>query len=126
MLMAFAFSTTVWCSQQRVSVQTLTECARHCGQMSILSFTLVFPMLLFLLVTREMFDFVCFQILQVYYLMVQSFDAVLLNDMQTRWLAPDHIFLKRHIRLEMSRLIRTCAWRYTLPSCFQMFSCLSL
>ena len=49
-------------------------------------------MLLFLLVTHEMFDFVCCQILQVYYLMVQSFDAVLLNDSQTRWLAPDHIF----------------------------------
>ena len=27
----------------------------------------------------------------------KSFDAVLWNDMQTRWLAPDHIFLKPHI-----------------------------
>ena len=87
-----AFSTTVLCSQQRVTIQTLTECARHCGQMSILNFTWVFTMFLFLLVTREILDFVCFQILQAYYLMIQSFDAVLLNGMQTRWLAPDHFF----------------------------------
>ena len=47
------------------------------------------------------------------------------------WLADKMVgsrshFLKLHIRLEMSRFIRTCAWRYTLPSCFLMFSCLSL
>ena len=92
-----AFSTTVLCSQQRVTIQTLTECARHCGQMSVLNFTWVFTMFLFLLVTREILDFVCFQILQAYYLMIQSFDAVLLNGMQTRWLAPDHFFLQLHI-----------------------------
>ena len=56
------------------------------------SFPRVFTMFLFLLVTREILDFVCFQILQAYYLMIQSFDAVLLNGMQTRWLAPDHFF----------------------------------
>jgi len=65
-----ALSTTVLGSQQRVSIQTLTECARHCGQMSTLSFTLVYTMFLFLLVTREISDFVCFQILQAYYLMI--------------------------------------------------------
>jgi len=46
--------------------------------------------------TRFFFDFVCFQILQAYYMMIQNFDAVLLNDMQTRWLAPDHIFKAAH------------------------------
>ena len=40
-------------SKQGVSIQTLTECARRCGQMSILSFTLVFTMFLFLLLTHE-------------------------------------------------------------------------
>ena len=68
-----ALSTTVLGSQQRVSIQTLTEFARHCGQMSTLSFTLVFTMFLFLLVTREISDFVCFQILQAYYLMINMF-----------------------------------------------------
>ena len=29
-------------------------------------------------------------------MMIQNFDAVLLNDMQTRWLAPDHIFKAAH------------------------------
>ena len=40
-------------SQQGLSIQTLTECARRCGQMAILSFTLVFTMFLFLVVTHE-------------------------------------------------------------------------
>ena len=44
-LMVFAaFSTTVLGSQQGLSIQTLTECARRCGQMSILSFKFVFTM----------------------------------------------------------------------------------
>ena len=34
--------------------------------------------------------------------MIQSFDAVLSNDMQTRWLAPDHIFLSRTSPAELS------------------------
>ena len=42
-LMVFAsFLTTVLCSQQRVSIQTWTECARICGQTSILSFYMSF------------------------------------------------------------------------------------
>ena len=34
----------------------------------------------------------------IWWFRVQSFDAVLLNDMQTRWLAPDHIFKAAHPR----------------------------
>ena len=64
----------ILCSQQRVSIQTLTECARHCGQMSILSFTLVFTMCLFLFVTREILDSGHLQILQTYYLMNNMVD----------------------------------------------------
>ena len=56
-----ACSTTVLCSQQRVSIQTLTECARHCGQMSILSFTWVFTVFLFLFVTYEILDLYAFR-----------------------------------------------------------------
>ena len=107
-----AFSTTVLCSQQRVTIQTLTECARHCGQMSILNFTCFFTMFLFLLVTREILDFVCFQILQAYYLMIQSFDAVLLNGMQTRWLAPDHFFYSCTSPAESSRRTMEPFWPY--------------
>ena len=64
----------ILCSQQRVSIQTLTECARHCGQMSILSFTLVFTMFLFLFVIREILDSGHLQILQTYYLMINMVD----------------------------------------------------
>ena len=56
------------------SIQTLTECARHCGQMSILSFTLVFTVFLFLFVTHEILDSGHLQILQTYYLMINMVD----------------------------------------------------
>ena len=38
------------------------------------SFPRVFTMFLFLLVTREILDFVCFQILQAYFLMINMVD----------------------------------------------------
>ena len=41
------------------------------------SFPRVFTMFLFLLVTREILDFVCFQMLQAYYLIINMVDISL-------------------------------------------------
>ena len=48
----------------------ITECTRHCCQMSVLSSALVFTFFLFFLVTNEISDFVRFHILQTYHLMM--------------------------------------------------------
>ena len=79
MLMVFAaVSTTVFCSQQGVSTQSLTECARRYGHTLILSFTWIITMFLLLFVTHEILDFVHFQILQKYvYLIINMVDMYL-------------------------------------------------
>ena len=72
-----AVSTTVFCSQQGVSIQSLMECARRCGQTLILSFTWVITMCLLLFVTHEILDSGDLQILQTYYLMINMVDMSL-------------------------------------------------
>ena len=64
-------------SKQGVSIQTLTECARRCGQMSILSFKLFFYNVFIPSFDTWILDFVHFEILQTYCLMIYMVDMFL-------------------------------------------------